>query len=185
MPQNQADFKNLKEHVSVADVLSHYGVQLRPAGPGNFRGRCPLPTHTSRVSSESFSINLVRNVWSCQSASCVAARGGQIGGNVLDLVAAMERCSIRDAGVHLQNWFATALSSPIPARYTSENVATAPNPPLGFVLAKVDSWHPYLAQRGITAATAKTFGAGLYKGDGFLSGRLVIPIHDHLAQLVA
>jgi 5S rRNA maturation endonuclease (ribonuclease M5) len=185
MHQNQADFKHLKEHVSIEQILTHYGVQLRPAGPGNLRGRCPLPTHTSRVSTESFSVNLVRNVWSCQSASCVAARGGQLGGNVLDLVATMERCSIRDAGLRMQDWFATSLSNPAPARYPSESVAAEPNPPLKFVLHKVDYWHPYLAERGIHVATAKTFGVGVYSGDGFLSGRLVIPIQDHAGQLVA
>jgi DNA primase len=185
MHQNQADFKHLKEHVSIEDVLRHYGVKLRPAGSGNLRGRCPLPTHTSRASTESFSANLVRNVWSCQSASCITARCGQIGGNVLDFVAAMERCSIRDAGLHMQDWFATYPFIPALARYTSEPVAVEPNAPLNFVLHNVDCWHPYLAQRGINFATAKTFGAGLYTGDGFLSGRLVIPIHDHASQLVA
>src|SRR5262249_36803935 len=109
MNGNQADFKYLKEHVSIEHVLSHYGVKLRPAGPGNLRGHCPLPTHTSRVSVASFSVNLSLNVWSCQSASCIAARAGQIGGNVLDLVAAMERCSIREAGIRMAAWFGTQI----------------------------------------------------------------------------
>jgi DNA primase catalytic core, N-terminal domain len=42
-----------------------------------------------------------------------------------------------------------------------------------------------LAERGIHVDTAKTFGVGLYSGDGFLSGRIVIPIHDHDGQSVA
>jgi hypothetical protein len=123
MHQNQADFKHLKEHVSIEDVLRYYCVKLRPAGPGNLRGRCPLPTHTSKASTESFSANLLRNVWSCQSASCITARGGQIGGSVVDFVVAMERCSIRDAGLRLQDWFATSPFIPAPARYTYEPVA--------------------------------------------------------------
>jgi len=185
MQENQVDFKQLKERVTIEQLLKHYGVRLRPAGPGNVRGRCPLPTHTSKVSTESFSANLVRNVWSCQSASCVAARGGQLGGNILDFVATMERCSIRDAGLRMRDWFATSAPNPTPGRYLSEPVATEPNPPLNFVLHKVDCWHSYLAQRGINVSTAKTFGVGLYSGEGFLSGRIVIPIHDHVGQLVA
>jgi 5S rRNA maturation endonuclease (ribonuclease M5) len=186
MSQTQPDFRYLKEHISIQQVLSHYGVQLRPAGPGNLRGRCPLPTHTSSASAASFSVNIPRNVWSCQSASCIVARDGQIGGNVLDLVATIERCSIREAGLRLADWFGTYLSNPTPARCSSSETITAePNPPLTFVLHKVDSWHPYLLQRGIHIATAKTFGAGLYNGNGFLSGRIVIPIHDHVGQLVA
>ena len=187
MHQNKPDFRHIKEHVSIEQVLSRYGVKLRSAGAGNLRGRCPLPTHTSRVSTASFSVNLTRNVWSCQSASCIAARGGQIGGNVLDLVAALERCSIREAGVRLADWFGTYRSNPMPiaARPNpSETINAESNPPLTFVLQNIDPWHPYLAQRGIHIDTAKTFGVGLYSGDGFLTGRIVIPIHDHDGQLV-
>jgi 5S rRNA maturation endonuclease (ribonuclease M5) len=190
MHQNQPDFRYIREHVSIDQVLSRYGIQLRPAGAGNLRGRCPLPTHTSRVSTASFSVNLHRNVWSCQSASCIAARGGQIGGNVLDLVAALERCSIREAGVHLAEWFAANLSDPMrtpiaAAQNPSAGIVAETNPPLTFVLRNVDPWHPYLAKRGIQIDTAKMFGVGFYSGDGFLSGRIVIPIHDHAGQLIA
>jgi len=186
MNGNQADFKYLKEHVSIEQVLSHYGVKLRPAGPGNLRGHCPLPSHTSRVSAASFSVNLSRNVWSCQSASCIAARDGQIGGNVIDLVVALERCSVREAGIRMVAWLGTQISTPIAARPLPPEVITAnANPPLTFALQKIDPWHPYLSQRGIHVATAKAFGAGLYNGDGFLNGRIVIPIHDHAGQLVA
>jgi DNA primase len=184
---NQADFKYLKEHVSIDQVLSHYGVELRPIGSGNLRGRCPLPTHSSRVSSASFSVNLLRNVWSCQSASCIAARAGQIGGNVLDLVAAIERCSLREAGIRMASWFGNQISiSPVvPRQFPREPLPEENNPPLGFVLQKVDPWHSYLAQRGIHVPTAKIFGAGFYNGGGFLAGRIVIPIHDHAGCLVA
>jgi DNA primase len=190
MHQNQPDFRYIKEHVSIDQVLSRYGIKLRSAGAGNLRGRCPLPTHTSRVSIASFSVNLHRNVWSCQSASCIAARGGQIGGNVLDLVAALERSSIREAGVRLAEWFGANPSSPMrtpiaAAQNRSEAIASESNPPLTFVLRHIDAWHPYLAQRGVHIDTAKTFGVGFYSGDGFLSGRIVIPIHDHAGQLVA
>ena len=189
MHQNQPDFRYIKEHVSIEQVLCRYGIQLRSAGAGNLRGRCPLPTHTSHVSTASFSVNLHRNVWSCQSASCIAARGGHIGGNVLDLVAALERCSIREAGVRLAEWLAANPPSPArpiqAAQNRSEEIAAEENPPLAFVLRNIDPWHPYLAQRGIHSDTAKNFGVGFYGGDGFLSGRIVIPIHDHTGQLVA
>lgn len=184
---NQADFKYLKEHVLIDQVLSHYGVELRPVGSGNLRGRCPLPTHSSRVSTASFSVNLPRNVWSCQSASCIAARAGQIGGNVLDLVAVMERCSLREAGTRMASWFGNQISTnPAgPRQLPREPLPEENNPPLGFVLQKVDPWHAYLAQRGIHVPTAKTFAAGFYNGGGFLAGRIVIPIHDHAGCLVA
>ena len=185
MYPNQADFQQLKERVSIEQILSHYGLRLKPAGPGNQRGPCPLPTHTSRVRTDSFCVQLVRNVWSCHSASCIAARGGRVGGTVLDLVAALERCSLREAGLRLQNWFGASRSHPAPGNHTPAALAAPTNPPLRFRLQKIDCAHPYLAQREISPATAHTFGVGLYRGTGFLAGRLVIPIHDHGGQLVA
>jgi hypothetical protein len=56
--------------------------------------------------------------------------------------------------------------------------AVEPNRPLGFALQRIDPRHPYLAQRGISPATARLFGVGLYHGNGFLAGRCVIPIRD-------
>ena len=186
MHPNQVDFQQLKGCISIEQVLSHYGLRLKPAGSGNLRGPCPLPTHTSRSSTDSFSVQLVRNVWSCHSASCRAARQGRVGGNVLDLVAALERCSLRQAGMHLQNWFGTSGSGClVPAHHTSAALALPTNPPLRFRLHNIDCEHPYLTQRGISPATAHLFGVGLYRGPGFLAGRLVIPIHDPGGQLIA
>src|SRR5215469_4624370 len=105
MSTDWIDFREIKERVAIEDVLSRYGVRLRPVGPDTRRGKCPLPTHSSRDSSYSFSVSLSRNAWSCHSASCMAARSGSIGGNVLDLVALMEQCSLRDAAVRLRDWF--------------------------------------------------------------------------------
>jgi hypothetical protein len=36
------------------------------------------------------------------------ARGGRPGGNTLDFVALMERCSIREAALRIQTWSGTA-----------------------------------------------------------------------------
>jgi 5S rRNA maturation endonuclease (ribonuclease M5) len=185
MHPNQVNFRQLKERISIQQVLSHYGWRLQPAGLGNLRGPCPLPTHTSRSSTDSFSVQLGRNVWSCHSASCRAARQGRLGGNVLDLVAALERCSLRQAGMHLQNWFGAAGSGLAPAPRTPAALTLPTNSPLRFRLHNIDCQHPYLTQRGISPDTAHLFGVGLYRGPGFLAGRLVIPIHDPGGQLIA
>jgi DNA primase len=186
MPAPQADFKSLKLRIPIDHVLARYGVKLRRVGPHTLYGRCPLPTHTSRQSRESFSVNLSLQVWSCHSASCIAARGGRIGGHVIDLVAILERCSLREAGLRLQDWFSVGASHPAPARAPEmASSATEPNRPLGFALQRIDTRHPYLAQRGISPATARLFGVGMYHGTGFLAGRCVIPIRDEQSQLVA
>lgn len=186
MPAPQADFQSLKQRIPIDHVLARYGVKLRRVGPHTLCGPCPLPTHTSRRSRQSFSVNLALQVWSCHSASCIAARGGCIGGHVIDLVAILERCDLREAGLRLLDWFSVRSSQPSPVRALAMVSSSAqPNRPLGFALQRIDTRHPYLAQRGISPATAQMFGVGMYHGNGFLAGRCVIPIRDEQRQLVA
>jgi 5S rRNA maturation endonuclease (ribonuclease M5) len=186
MPLPQADFQSLKQRIPIDWVLAHYGVKLRPAGPHTLYGACPLPTHTSRHSRESFSVNLALRVWSCHSASCLAARNGRIGGHVIDLVAIMQRCSLRQAALCLHHWFGVRATDPPAVREPARTSApAASNRPLGFILQGIDTCHPYLQQRGILPATARLFGVGMYRGTGFLAGRCVVPIHDENSRLIA
>jgi 5S rRNA maturation endonuclease (ribonuclease M5) len=179
------DFKQLKADVAIEEVVAHYGVHLRRVGGTELRGRCPLPTHSSSRSRDSFSVNVARNVWSCRSLSCMQARGGRPGGNILDLVALMESCSIRDAALRLQDWSGAAPERFIVPRTSRPDPITAENPPLHFALRYVDASHPYLTSRGVTPQTIRTFGLGLYTGKGLLRGRVVIPIHNASGELIA
>jgi DNA primase len=185
MPAPQADFKSLKQRIPIDHVLARYGVKLRRVGPHSLYGRCPLPTHTSRQSRQSFSVNLSIQVWSCHSASCIAARDGRLGGHVIDLVAIMEGCGLREAGLRLQDWFGVRTSQSAPLRPALAPSVAEANRPLGFTLQGIDTRHPYLARRGISLATARMFGVGMYHGKGFLTGRCVIPIRDEKSRLVA
>jgi len=187
MPAPQADFRRIKQRIPMDAVLARYGVKLRSVGPHTLCGPCPLPTHTSRNRRDSFSVNLSRQVWSCHSDSCIAARGGRLGGHVIDLVAILERCSLHQAGLWLQDWFGgvlTAHPAPLPP-VAVETSTTQPNRPLGFALQGIDTRHRYLTRRGISPVTARWFGVGMYQGAGFLAGRCVIPIRDQNSQLVA
>ena len=182
MATTWVDFKQIKADVTIEQVLAHYGVHLRPIGSTDLRGRCPLPMHTSSRSRDSFTVNRARNVWSCRSQSCMQARAGRPGGNILDLVALIESCSIRDAAVKLHNWNPTLPPRrPVPAIETSGEA----NTPLRFALQHVDSRHPYLIDRGLAPSTIRTFGIGCYSGRGFLRGRIVIPIHNEHGELLA
>jgi len=188
MPSLQADFRSIKQRIPIDRVLARYGVKLRSVGPRTLCGPCPLPTHTSRQSHASFSVNLSRQVWSCHSSSCIAARGGRLGGHVIDLVAILEHCSLREAGLRLQDWFGGSVPPSQPARPIAvavQSSATQPNRPLDFALQGIDTRHPYLTQRGISPTTARYFGVGMYQGAGFLAGRCVIPIRDEQGRLVA
>src|SRR5437588_345813 len=107
MENEWVSFDEVKKAVTLEAALSRYGIQLKRLNATTLRGRCPLPTHTSEKSRESFTVTLnkgISGVWACQSNSCVAARAGHKGGNVLDFVAAMESCSVREAAAKLQTW---------------------------------------------------------------------------------
>jgi 5S rRNA maturation endonuclease (ribonuclease M5) len=111
------------------------------------------------------------------------ARGGKAGGNILDLVALIERCSVRDAALRLQDWSGTMPPrSAVPVEDPSNR---APNAPLTFTLQHIDCRHPYLGARSPAAETIRTFGVGFYGGRGFLRGRIVIPVHDERGALIA
>jgi DNA primase len=126
-----------------------------------------------------------------------AVSGSQIcacaaGGTVLDFVAAMEQCSIREAALRLQQWFGIGGSGqrlyPTAAGGQKGELVRkeeASNLPLRFALTGVESNHPYLAQRGIDPASAAEFGVGFYPGPGLMRGRIVIPIRNGHGQLVA
>ena len=87
---NWIDFRNARQSVSLEALLSRYGVQMHPSGRNTLRGQCPLPSHDPTKKTPSFIVNTTKNVWSCHSQSCAKGRGGKIGGNALDFVAAME-----------------------------------------------------------------------------------------------
>jgi DNA primase len=185
MQADWVNFKSIKGKVSMETVLSHYDVRLRRVGADQFRGKCPLPAHSSTKSNDSFSVSFTRNVWSCQSASCIAARSGRVGGTVFDFVAEMERCSIREAALHLQHSLAESESPRAASRYEEPVPSTLENRPLSFILRNVDHQHPYVRSRGLSEHTARYFGVGYYDGNGFLRGRVVIPIQNEHGELVA
>ena len=105
MTRAWVDYRAVKAAVSMEMALASYGIRLHRLNRAYLRGRCPLPAHTSKNSRHSFIVNTEKNAWACHSGSCVAARGGQIGGNVLDFISAMENCSVREAALKLQDCF--------------------------------------------------------------------------------
>jgi DNA primase len=202
MKQSWVDFRTIKNVVSLEMALAHYGVMLHRLDRCYLRGRCPLPNHASKSSHHSFIVNTEKNAWACHSNSCVAGRGGRIGGNVLDLVASMEICSIREAALRLQDWFSVSGDSVrrqtgdgteprMPPSIRSERsepvsaISAEHNPPLSFRLRNIDVHHPYLAERRISPETAEHFEIGFFRGRGYMEGRIVIPIHSEDGRLVA
>lgn len=187
MSSQWIDFTAIKRSVDIKQVLDHYRVRLKRVRKEYLRGLCPLPTHGSAQSRESFGVDTGRNVWACHSASCCQARQGKVGGNILDLVACMEACSVREAALRLRGWgdvlVETGLCDQLVSKGKRSGRSQEELPRLSFTLRL--QWHPYLEQRGILGQTAARFGVGYYGGSGFLRGRMVFPIHDEGGALVA
>jgi DNA primase len=176
-----ADFAAVKQAVSLEAVLRHYQVPGLRRHRDQLQGCCPI--HRGRRD-DSFRAHLTKNIFQC--FAC------QAHGNVLDFVAAMERCSIREAALRLQQWFVVRASGlrlyPAAAGRPKGQLVRkeeGSNLPLRFALTGLERNHPYLVQRGIDPATATEFGVGFYPGPGLMSGRIVIPIRNLHGQLVA
>src|SRR5581483_10453676 len=149
MQANWVDFKTIKQSISIEQVLAHYQIKLRRSGK-ELRGRCPIHQGEGQ---DTFHASIEKNAFHC--FSCQAK------GNVLDFVAAMEHCTIREAGAKLQQWFALPTTTNEKPDYARETeLATGskppndedrgePNKPLGFMLKGIDHNHLYLTQRGI------------------------------------
>jgi DNA primase len=183
------DFRMLKQSVGIEQVLASYNVELKRAGHHQLRGLCPLPMHGSERSRQSFSVDTAKNVWACHSASCCKVRQGHVGGSVLDLVAWLEGCSIRDAALRLQDLACgrheaiNGDEQQLASKGSSASSSPDRLPPLAFTLPL--RWHTYLEQRAVHPSTAAWFRIGYYAGSGFLRDRIVFPIHDSDGQLVA
>lgn len=179
-PQNWVDFKEVKAAVSILSLLQRYNVTLRKVNHTSYRGDCPLPQH-GQGSKGSLSVSSEKNVWSCQSRSCSDARGKK-GGNVLDFVAAMNNCSVRDAAVKLSAWFMSGATDPAP---TPTPAPVLVNPPLAFELRDIQFNNRHLLIRGFEEEECEYLGVGFFPGKGSMAGRIVFPIHNEKGELVA
>jgi DNA primase len=193
------DFKAVKQAVSMVQVLDHYGITDRFKRSGDsLSGPCPIHNGTDPTQ---FRVSISKNCWNCFS-EC------KHGGNVLDFVAKMEKASLVKAARLLVEWFQldipsgqpdddeppkreprkSKVSSRAESKTSREPLAKADeigsNKPLGFTLQNLDMSHAYFAERGLKAETVAEFGLG-YCAKGSMSGRIVIPIHNGNAELVA
>lgn len=174
------DFHLIKEAVSLATVLKHYQWKsVRSRGADHLQGRCPI--HGGQRT-DAFHVDLRKRVFHC--FSCQAC------GNVLDLVAAIEACSIRQAALWLHERYGVRSNAQMEWSLRADRSQLVREKemvlgPLGFTLRPIDSAHWYLQQRAIDAATATHFGVGYYDGPGLMRHRVVIPIHDEHGQLLA
>ena len=100
----QADFKAVKEAVSLVQVLEFYGVTLRKVNATTYRGKCPLPTHPAVSDKESLSVLVDKRMWVCHSTIC-NQNAKRKSGDVIDFVKIREGIDSRQAGIWLHAHF--------------------------------------------------------------------------------
>jgi DNA primase len=180
------DFKAIKARASITSILDRYGITLSRANRDTLRGNCPLPSHSSK-SKNTFYVSETKSAWYCHSDSC-KKNGQRAGGNIIDFVALMEQCPVYAAAKRIDEMF-PATANPVPpanaqhdglAPEAVPSVSTAgANEPLTFTLKDVNPAHPMIQERGISIATATTFGVGFFSGKGSMAGRIVFPLHEN------
>lgn len=88
------DFRAIKARVSILDVLNHYDLKSKLKRSGNtLTGTCPV--HQG-ASGNSFRVSLDKNCFIC--FSC------KVHGDQLDLVVALEKCSLQEAVHKMEEW---------------------------------------------------------------------------------
>ncbi len=98
MPEQKAwvDFNMIKATVTMEMLVMQYGITNLSRNGDELRGVCPI--HLGKSKRE-FSVNLVKNTFICFAPTCKAR------GNVLDFVAKMEHCTVKDAALKMDEWF--------------------------------------------------------------------------------
>ncbi len=187
------NFREIRARISIADVLARYYRidNLKQVGQ-TLVGPCPVHNGDS---ARAFHVDLDKNLWHCFT-------GCKQGGNQLDLVAAKDQVTVREAALRLKRFFldddnpppvvpAAVAATPAPA--STRAPASVPqtakrekpvNPPLDLELQLLPD-HPHILEdRRLSLETAQHFGIG-YCARGILAGCIGIPVHDEAGQLVA
>lgn len=194
------DFRAVKAAITMEQLLGHYNIldQFKRTGD-SLNGPCPIHKGSNPTQ---FRVSTTKNIWNCFS-DC------EHGGNALDFICKMEKCSIHAAALKAIEWFnldpeamaaadnkaepaepKTSAPAAKPAARPASSPKAAPesnvpNAPLKFRLDKLERSHPYLTeQRGLTPETIVDFGVG-YCNKGMMEGRIAIPIHNVKGEVVA
>ena len=187
------NFKQLKEQVSIKQILKYYSLLDNLTGKGDtLSGYCPV---CEGEADDLFRVSISKNCWNCF--------GDCSGGNILDFVSQMEECTIREAGLKIAEWFSiectpkkrsprkSAKKSHRPPKKKSSSSCvkekqgkpSKENKPLGFTL-ELDSRHAYFDELCLSEETIEEYGLG-YCPKGFLKGYIAFPIHNMEGEIVA
>jgi DNA primase len=161
-------FRHLKAQVGIEAILSLYRLDLHLKRRGDqLFGPCPLHGGDNQ---SAFRVHLGRGLW-----RCFTACGG---GDTVDLIRKIERCSYSEAARHLQRIAASFLpKSPRPVSPFSPSDKQAFTP-FTRSLALNPGCHFLQNIKGILPATAARFEAGITNSSPFLKNTVAVRLHD-------
>jgi len=87
----------IKEQIAIVDVLARHGAGPFRSTPAGASGPCPICSDGKNKRSRALRISRDGRAWYCF-GRC------QRGGSVIDLVMALEQCSLKDAIARLQRF---------------------------------------------------------------------------------
>jgi DNA primase len=167
MPDLDYSFRHLKAKVGIGAILSHYRLDLHLKQRGDqLFGPCPLHGGDNQTA---FRVDLRRGLW-----RCFTACGG---GDQVELIRKIERCSFREAARHLQHLAAALPKTPpviSPAIPSPERAFT----PFTRSLALNPRCHFLQNIKAISPATAACFEAGISSSSSFLKNMVAVRLHD-------
>jgi DNA primase len=174
------DFAEIKKAISITKILQHYGhlENLEQKGD-DLKGKCPICKSSK---SNPFKADTERNIWFC--FVC------KTGGNILDLVAKIEKTEIRQSAILISEWFdidkkTDGKEKPKAEEPSEPKIKFGKNPPLKFAgLKNLDPEHSFFKQNNFSKEIVKYFEAGFFTGKGIMKNRVAIPIHDFDGVLV-
>ena len=211
MSKPYIDFTAVKAAVTMTQVLEHYGLMatMTPKKGGEaLEGPCPIHKGDSP---DQFKVSIPKNCWNCFSdckcggnvldfvakmENCDAQEAAIRMNGWFNLGLDKQPPPPRDDRNHQRSANAPPSASPPRQQNTMMQTAPAeppiveapseeegPNAPLKFALKDLQTDHPYITARGLTAETAEEFGLGFCKR-GTMASRVVIPMHNAGGELV-
>ncbi len=172
----QIEFGKVKL-VPIASVLRMRGIEVRQTGD-YLVGKCPLPFHTGGKGT--FKVNTSNNWWTCFSQSC-REKLGKSGGDVIDLVCALDDMKPVDAAKWLDEVFCTKPRPRPEIDHVGHEKISQVNKPLTWKLQGVNPRHDIIQSRGISIETAEKWGVGYYRskqGTASMDDRIVFPLYE-------
>jgi DNA primase len=145
MTKAWVDFNLIKAAVTMEMLIVQYGITGLARNGEEMRGVCPI--HEGKSKRE-FAVNLVKNTFCCFAPVCKAR------GNVLDFTARMERCTVKDAALKLDEWFEVTKQEAGEGVEASESLPADTGDAVTSLLAEVET-HVSRSLHHATLAEAK------------------------------